>query len=252
MLDSEWRPAPRATVDIYPDRRTALTDREGKFAVGQLEPGAYQVRARFRNQRSPFVDVELRDYGDRETVQLVLEEDPQDPELTILVRGGGDGFCFVETGPTMSRLARIDSGQATVTFQPPLADQGAHRLPGRRTLDPHRLAGPRTGTRPRRRVRPVRVEFLDRSGRRAVHRRGAGHRPRRLETWVHSACGLAAPRLSPSARRSPTCPSASTRCAGGIRSGPCGRNGGARLKSRSMAEGSASGTCESLRSAATR
>ncbi len=123
VLDSEWRPAPRATVDIYPDRQTALTDREGKFAVGQLEPGAYQVRARFRDQRSPFVDVVLRDYSDRETVQLVLEEDPQDPELTILVRGGGDGFCFVETGSTMSRMARIDSGHATMTFQPPLADR---------------------------------------------------------------------------------------------------------------------------------
>ncbi len=123
VIDPEGQPVHFATVDIFPKRSTVISDSAGRFQVLGLAPGVYQLRARFRHQRSDFVDVELRDYSDRQTVQLQLADDPPNDELTVYIGGGGGGSCFIEMEGAGQRVARIDGGVARTKLTPPLADR---------------------------------------------------------------------------------------------------------------------------------
>jgi len=123
VTDSEGEPVHFATVDVFPQRSAVISDPNGRFQVLGLAPGAYQLRARFQHQRSDLVDVELRDFGDRQTVQLQLGDDPPNDEITVHVRGGGGGFCFIEMEGAGQRVARIDGGVARTQLTPPLTDR---------------------------------------------------------------------------------------------------------------------------------
>ena len=123
VLDPEGQPAAQATVDIFPGRRAVVSDRSGRFQIMDLGPGAYQLRARFRHQRSDFVDVELRDYSDRQTVQLQLSDDPPNDEISVHIAGGGGGFCFIEMESSFQHVTRIDGGVAKQKLTPPLTDR---------------------------------------------------------------------------------------------------------------------------------
>ena len=123
VTDSEGQPVHIATVDVFPQRSAVISDPNGRFQVPGLAPGAYQLRARFQHQRSDLVDVELRDYGDRQTVQLHLRDDPPNDEIAVRIRGGGGGFCFVEMEGAGQRVARIDGGVARTQITPPLTDR---------------------------------------------------------------------------------------------------------------------------------
>ena len=123
VIDPEGQPVYPATVDIFPKRSTVISDSAGRFQVLGLAPGVYQLRARFRHQRSDFVDVELRDYSDRQTVQLQLSDEPSNDELAVHVAGGGSGFCFVEMEGAGQRVPRIDGGVARTKLTPPLTDR---------------------------------------------------------------------------------------------------------------------------------
>ena len=123
VTDPDGRPVQSATVDIFPERSWVVSDQGGRFQVLGLAPGVYQLRARFRLLRSDFVDVELRDYSDRQTVQLQLSDDPPSDELTVRVRGAGGGFCFIEMEGSAQRVARIDGGVARTQLTPPLTDR---------------------------------------------------------------------------------------------------------------------------------
>ena len=123
VTDPEGEPVHFATVDVFPQRSAVISDPNGRYQVLGLAPGAYQLRARFRHQRSELVDVELRDYGDRQTVQLHLRDDPPNDEVAVRIRGGGGGFCFVEMEGAGQRVARIDGGVARTQLTPPLTDR---------------------------------------------------------------------------------------------------------------------------------
>ena len=123
VTDPEGQPVHFATVDLFPQRSAVISDPNGRFQVLGLAPGAYQLRARFRHQRSDLVDVELRDYGDRQTVQLQLSDDPPNDEITIHIAGGGGGFCFIEMESSFQHVTRIDGGVAKQKLTPPLTDR---------------------------------------------------------------------------------------------------------------------------------
>lgn len=123
VTDPDGQPVQHATVDIFPRRSAVVSGPDGRFQVMDLAPGAYQLRARFRHDRSDLVDVELRDYDDLQTVHLELREDPPNDELVIRLAGSGSGFCFVEMEGSSQRVPRIDGGVATVRLPPPLADR---------------------------------------------------------------------------------------------------------------------------------
>ena len=123
VTDPEGEPVHFATVDVFPQRSAVISDPNGRYQVLGLAPGAYQLRARFQHQRSDLVDVELRDYGDRQTVQLHLRDDPPNDEIAVRIRGGDGGFCFVEMEGAGQRVARIDGGVARTQLTPPLTDR---------------------------------------------------------------------------------------------------------------------------------
>ncbi len=123
VVDPEGQPVTHATVDIFPGRRAVVTGRDGRYEILDLAPGTYQLRARFQHSRSDLVDVELRDYNDRQSVQLELRDDPSNDELVIRLPGGGSGFCFVEMEASPQQVARVDGGSATVKLTPPLTDR---------------------------------------------------------------------------------------------------------------------------------
>ena len=123
VADAEGRPVAQATVDIFPGRRAVVADRNGRYEIRDLAPGAYQLRARFRHSRSDLASVELRDYNDRQSVQLQLRDDPSDDELTVRLAGVGGGFCFVEMEGAGQRTVRIDGGAASTKLTPPLTDR---------------------------------------------------------------------------------------------------------------------------------
>ncbi len=123
VVDPEGQPVTHATVDIFPGRRAVVTGRDGRYEILDLAPGTYQLRARFQHSRSDLVDVELRDYNDRQSVQLELRDDPSNDELVIRLPSGGSGFCFVEMEASPQQVARVDGGSATVKLTPPLTDR---------------------------------------------------------------------------------------------------------------------------------
>ncbi|MDE2979332.1 MAG: carboxypeptidase-like regulatory domain-containing protein [Acidobacteriota bacterium] len=123
VVDPEGQPVTHATVDIFPGRRAVVTGRNGRYETRDLTPGAYQLRARFQHSRSDLVDVELRDYNDRQSVRLDLRDDPSDDELVIRLAGAAGGFCFVEMEGTGQRTVRIDRGVASTQLTPPLTDR---------------------------------------------------------------------------------------------------------------------------------
>ncbi len=123
IVDSEGGFAAHATVDVFPGRRAVVADANGRFQVLGLSPGAYQLRARLRHQRSALVDVRLRDYADRETVHLILTDEPPNEELEIRIAGGDRGFCFVEMELGASQMIRIEAGRARQKLSPPLAER---------------------------------------------------------------------------------------------------------------------------------
>lgn len=123
VVDPEGQPVTHATVDIFPGRRAVVTGRSGRYEIMDLAPGAYQLRARFQHSRSDLVDVELRDYNDRQSVRLDLRDDPSSDELAIRLAGGVGGFCFVEMEGAGQRTVRINGGVATTKLTPPLTDR---------------------------------------------------------------------------------------------------------------------------------
>jgi hypothetical protein len=123
VTDADGQPVHVATVDVYPQRKAVVSGPDGRFRILDLAPGAYQVRARFRHQRSALVDVELRDYSDRQTIHLELRDDPPNDELVVRLAGGGSGFCFVEMEGAGQRVSRIDGGVARTRLAPPLTDR---------------------------------------------------------------------------------------------------------------------------------
>ena len=236
VVDAEGQPVTHATVDVFPGRQAVVTGQNGRYEIRDLAPGAYQLRARYRHQRSDLMDVELRDYDDRQSVRLELLDNPRTDELVIRLTGGSGGFCFVAMEASSQQVTRVDGGVATVKLPPPLTDPRPRRLPGGRTLGPHRLAAPRTRPGARRRPRSLRVR-APRSSWKATPRRRRCRSPAPVAgISARSASGSAVRRRSRSARRSPTCRRASTPCAGGIRSGPCGPSGGVPRRSRSTTE----------------
>ncbi len=128
--------AAHATIDIFPGRRAVVADANGRFQVLGLSPGAYQLRARLRHQRSALVDVRLRDVADRKSVQLTLTDEPPNEELVIRMDGGDSGFCFVETDTGVSQIVRVDAATARRKLSPPLAERAriACRTDGRYVL----------------------------------------------------------------------------------------------------------------------
>jgi hypothetical protein len=123
VTDADGQPVHIATVDIYPQRKAVVSGPDGRFQIMDLAAGAYQVRARFRHQRSELVDVELRDYNDRQTIHLELRDDPPNDELVVRLAGGGSGFCFVEMEGAGQRTVRVDGGVASTKLTPPLTDR---------------------------------------------------------------------------------------------------------------------------------
>lgn len=137
VLDPEGLPVPDATVDVLPQRSWVMSDRNGRFSVLGLQPGAYQLQARERHLRSSLVDVSLRDYGDHEVVELHLEAESPSDELTIRVGNAGTGFCFVETPSSYRKVVQVRAGASTVELFPPLPERlrVACRADGRWILD---------------------------------------------------------------------------------------------------------------------
>ena len=123
VLDPEGQPAAQATVDIFPGRRAVVSDRSGRFQIMDLGPGWYQLRARLRHLRSDLVDVELRDYSDRQSIQLQVRNDPSSDEIAVHIRGDGRGFCFIEMESSFQHVTRIDGGVAKQKLTPPLTDR---------------------------------------------------------------------------------------------------------------------------------
>lgn len=123
VVDAEGDSVDEATVDIFPGRRAVVADASGRFQVLGLSPGSYQLRARWRHQRSSLVDAELRDFADREVVQLILMDEPPNEELEIRIAGGDGGFCFVEMESGASQMIRVEVGRARQKLSPPLAER---------------------------------------------------------------------------------------------------------------------------------
>lgn len=123
VVDTEGQPVTHATVDIFPGRRAVVTGRSGRYEIMDLAPGAYQLRARFQHSRSDLIDVEIRDYNDRQSVRLDLRDDPSSDELTLRLAGAAGGFCFVEMEGAGQRTVRIDRGVASTQLTPPLTDR---------------------------------------------------------------------------------------------------------------------------------
>ena len=121
VTTSDGEPAFPATIDIFPQQSPVVTDRDGRFQILGLEPSVYQVRARLHELRSRVETVGLRNVGDRESVHLILDRSPANEELRIDTRAG-DGFCFVEMWQGSSKVKRLESGQALVKIEPPLAE----------------------------------------------------------------------------------------------------------------------------------
>jgi len=123
VVDPDGQPVAHATVDVFPRREAVVADASGRFRVMDLPPGAYQLRARYRHQRSDLMDIELREYNDRQSLQLELLDNPRTDELVIRLTGGGGGFCFVEMEASPQQVTRIDGGVATVKLSPPLTER---------------------------------------------------------------------------------------------------------------------------------
>ena len=123
VFDPEGRPAGRATVEAFPGQPPVMSDSLGNFRMLGMRPGRYQVRARQRHLRSELVDVELNRPGDRTSVQLYLVDEPVSDRLRIDLRGGGGGFCYVETdGVSGGQLVQVGGGRAEVPLEPPLGE----------------------------------------------------------------------------------------------------------------------------------
>ncbi len=123
VVDAEGQPVTHATVDVFPGRQWVVTGQNGRYEIRDLAPGTYQLRARYRHQRSDLMDVELRDYNDRQSVRLDLRDDPSDDELVVRLAGAASGFCFVEMEGAGQRTVRIDRGVASTELTPPLTDR---------------------------------------------------------------------------------------------------------------------------------
>ncbi len=123
VLDAEGAAARHATVDVFPGRRAVVAGEDGRFVALGLAPGAYQLRARLRGQRSRLVDVELREYGESASVQLTLLDDAPSDELEIRIAGAEGGFCFVALDSGFSQVVRIDRGTARQELSPPLPER---------------------------------------------------------------------------------------------------------------------------------
>ena len=125
VVMSDGQPASRASVEVFPGGRTVGADEAGRFRVMGLKPGEYQLRARMVGPpalQSDLALVELRDHGDREMVQLMLQDGTANDELVIDLRGSGTGLCFVETGGSVAQVVQIEAGRAAVKLSPPLAE----------------------------------------------------------------------------------------------------------------------------------
>lgn len=123
VVDSDGQPVAHAAVDVFPRRGAVVAGENGRFQVMELPPGVYQLRARYRHQRSDLTDVELRDYDDRQSLQLELLDNPRNDELVIRLTGGGGGFCFVEMEASPQQVTRVDNGVATIELPPPLTER---------------------------------------------------------------------------------------------------------------------------------
>ena len=123
VFDPEGQPAGRATVEAFPGQPPVMSDSQGSFRMLGMRPGRYQVRARQRHLRSELVEVELSRPGDRTAVQLYLVDEPVSDRLRIDLRGGGGGFCYVETdGVSGGQLVQVRGGRAEVPLEPPLGE----------------------------------------------------------------------------------------------------------------------------------
>ncbi len=123
VLHPEGQSVPNATVRVSPGSALAMSGHDGRFQVLGLDPGAYELQAQEGRRRSRLVTVSLRDHDDHETVELRLEDDPPSSELTIRVRNGSAGFCFVETPDSSRLVTEIRAGVATVDLPSPLSER---------------------------------------------------------------------------------------------------------------------------------
>ncbi|MXW01505.1 MAG: hypothetical protein F4X59_18130 [Holophagales bacterium] len=137
VLGPDGEPVAFAGVTVLPSRRRVSTGRDGRFNVLGLAPGTHRLRAQRQHLRSAPVEVELRHATDREVVQLQLEEDLSEEELVISIRGGGSGFCFVETESALQKVVRVEAGLAKVVPDEPVSEKVriACHMEGRWILD---------------------------------------------------------------------------------------------------------------------
>jgi hypothetical protein len=123
VFDAEGRPAGQATVEAFPGQAPVMSDGRGNFRMLGMQPGRYQVRARRRNLRSDFVEVELGRPGDRTSVQLHLLAEPVSDRLRIELADGSRGFCYVEAdNASGGHLVQVREGLAEAPLDPPLGD----------------------------------------------------------------------------------------------------------------------------------
>ena len=100
VIDREGAPAASAEVQcVRPEHRTyhkatrGRTDDTGRFLIGGMEPGEYRVRAIWKRDISPWVQVSMKA---RETARADLALEPG-TMLTVEVRDGGGAVekCYV-------------------------------------------------------------------------------------------------------------------------------------------------------------